>query len=116
MTVRRSGVVRIGRVEQAHVVRRDAHRQHRAAFDDRAAFVGGQLEQILELREVLDAIARLPAPVGPLGVGHHRIVRASEHADTTAFAWRSGADFGAVEARVDVAVNVRRRAGRDVSD
>ncbi len=109
-------VVRVGRVEQAHVIRRDSQRQHRAAFDDRAAFIGRQLEQILELREVLDAVARLPAPVGPLRVGHHRIVRASEHADATAFARRSGTDFRAVEARVDVAVNVRRRAGRDVSD
>ena len=63
------GVVRVLGVDQAHEIGRDVDPElvrHREAL---ALFVG-QLEDLLDLLEVVDPIAELPAPVVPLLVGN----------------------------------------------
>ena len=61
-------VVRVLGVDQAHEVGRDVDPElvrHREAL----ALLVGQLEDLLDLLEVVDPVAELPAPVVPLLVG-----------------------------------------------
>src|SRR6267142_7191689 len=65
-------------VEQAHVVRRDAHREHRFALHQSFTFVVREDEHPLELIELADATPRLPTPVVPVLVRHVWIERPAE--------------------------------------
>ena len=58
---------RVVAAHQARIVRRDAERQRSLMAHHGIALVIGQHEQPLELCERADALARLPAPVVPLG-------------------------------------------------
>src|SRR5690606_28985923 len=62
-----NALVRVRRVYQAHVVRRDTDRQRTLVASDRGAFFIGDFNDALELLEAADAIAVLPTPVVPLG-------------------------------------------------
>ena len=65
-------LLRIVRIEQAHVIRGDADGQHRAPFDQPLALVLGEDQHLFELRLRPDTIARLPAPIVPVFVGNGR--------------------------------------------
>src|SRR5690606_1442840 len=56
---------RILRIDQTHVIRRDARRQRPFVTANRVALVGGQPEHALELLGTANAIAVLPTPVVP---------------------------------------------------
>ena len=61
-------VVRVLRVDEADEVRRDVDPEL-VRRRQTLALVVGQLEDLLDLGEVVDPVAELPAPVVPLGVG-----------------------------------------------
>src|SRR5690606_24738303 len=58
-------LIRILRIDQTHVIRRDARRQRPFVTANRVALVGGQPEHALELLGTANAIAVLPTPVVP---------------------------------------------------
>ena len=63
------GTVGIVGVHQARVVRRDVPAEHVGRGLDGGEFVGGGVDVLPERFLVVDAVAHLPAPVGPRGRG-----------------------------------------------
>ena len=61
-------LLRIGPRKQAHVVGRDADREHGAAFDQGLSLVRRQDQHPLQLLQRADPVPRLPPPVVPLTV------------------------------------------------
>ena len=62
-------VVRVVRVDQADEVGRDVDPEL-VRRGEPLALVVGQVQDLLDLLEIVDPVAELPAPVVPLGVGH----------------------------------------------
>ena len=61
------GAGRVERVHQARVVRRDGPAEDALGRGDAGALLGRRLDVAGERAGVVDAVAHLPAPVGPLG-------------------------------------------------
>jgi hypothetical protein len=70
----------VHRVQQTHVVGGDSERQQHAAGRDRGALVVGQLQHAVEVGQLSEPVARLPAPVVPVGIRHGRVEAAPEFA------------------------------------
>jgi hypothetical protein len=63
---------RVVRVKQTHVIRRHSGRQQCSTVGQHVSFFEGKVKHLLELFERLDAMARLPSPIVPIGVGRIR--------------------------------------------
>ena len=93
-------------VEQAQIVRRDAHRQHRRPLHQSLPFIGGQDEHPLKLLQLAHAVPRLPPPVVPVGVLDVGIVRPAKGARLRVIATSPGAR------RLDPTVHASVHAGQ----
>ena len=76
-------VVRILRIDEAHEVRRDVDAELPLCREP-VALVVGQLEDLADLLEGVDAVGELPAPVVPLLVGNVRPLRGAPAAQQLA--------------------------------
>ena len=71
-------LVRVGLAQQARIVGRDADRQRSLVAGHQFVFIATETDDPGERPQVADAIAKLPAPVVPVGGGGVRVETAAE--------------------------------------
>ena len=70
MTVRRKRLIPVVAGDQAHVVGRNAHREHRLALRQGRSLVVRKHQHLFQLGQGPQPISGLPVPIVPIAVGH----------------------------------------------